>query len=84
MLLNIENTINQGLGPVGMVDGHDIGAGEMNVFIFTNNAKAAFDKTMSLIQGMYDLKGLIVGYRKFEEEDDTPMSPPGSECFRVS
>jgi hypothetical protein len=50
-----------------------IGAGEMN----------ALDKTMSFIQGGYDLKELMVGYRKFEE-DHTPMFPPGSECFRVS
>lgn len=80
----MENTINQGLGPVGMVDGHDIGAGVMNVFIFTNDAKAALDKTMSLIQGGHDRKEFMVRYRKFEEEDYTPKFPPGLECFRVS
>jgi hypothetical protein len=80
----MENTMNQGLGPVGMVDGHGIGAGVMNVFIFTNDAKAALDKTMSLIQGGHHRKEFMVGYRKFEEEDYTPMFPPGLECFRVS
>jgi len=71
------------LGAAAVVDGHDIGSGEMNVFIFTNDAKAAFDTTMSLIRAG-DLKELVAGYRKFEEEDYTPMSPPGLECFRVS
>lgn len=51
LLIAIEETIREGLGPIALVDGHDIGAGEMNVFIHTNEPNGAFEKTMSLIQG---------------------------------
>jgi len=84
LLLAIEETITRGLGPIGLVDGHDIGSGEINVFIHTNDPKGAFEKTMSLIRGKYDLKELMVGYRNFEDNDYVPMFPPGLEAFRVS
>lgn len=61
LLLAVEETIRQGLGPIGLVDGHDIGAGEMNVFIHTDDPTGTFEKTMSLIQGKYDLKDLMLG-----------------------
>jgi hypothetical protein len=65
LLLAVEETIRHGLGPIGLVGGQDIGAGEMNVFIHTDDRKGASEKTMSLIQGKYDLKELMVGYRNF-------------------
>jgi hypothetical protein len=77
-------TIRQGLGAIGLVDGHDIGAGEMNVFIHSDDRKGTFGKAMSLIQGKYDLKELIVGYRNFEHDDYTPVFPPGLTVFRVA
>jgi hypothetical protein len=73
-----------GLGAIGLVDGHDIGAGEMNVFIDTDDPKGTFEKTMSLIQGEYDLKELMVGYRNFEDNHHTPVFPPGLTVFRVA
>jgi hypothetical protein len=57
-----------------LVDGHDIGAGEMNVFVHSDDPKTTFEKTMSLIQGKYDLKELMVGYRNFEDGDYTSVS----------
>ncbi|HMH79750.1 MAG TPA: hypothetical protein VK514_05980 [Candidatus Acidoferrum sp.] len=56
LLLAIEGTIRQGLGPLGLVDGHDIGAGEMHVFIHTDDRKGTFERTMSLIPGSTILK----------------------------
>ena len=83
LLLAIEETIRQGLGPIGLVGGHDIDAGEMNVFIHTDDRKGAFEKTMSLIQGKYHLKELMVGYRNLDD-DYTPLFPPGLSVFRVA
>ena len=61
LLLAIEETIRPGLGPIGLVDGHDIGAGEVNAFIHGDDPKGTFAKAMSLIQGKYDLKELMGG-----------------------
>jgi hypothetical protein len=38
---------------------------------------------MSLIQGEYDLKELMMGYRNFDD-DYTPVFPPGLSVFRVA
>jgi hypothetical protein len=84
LLLAIGETIRQGPGPIGLVDGHDIGAGEMNVFIHTGDPKGTFAKIMSLIEGKYDLKELMVGYRNFEDHDYTPVFPPGLGVFRAA
>ena len=77
-------TIRQGLGLIGLVDGHDIGAGEMNLFNHSDDPKDTFAKTMSLIEGKYDLKELMVGYRNFEDNHHTPVFPPGLTVFRVA
>jgi hypothetical protein len=84
LLLAIEETIRQGLGAIGLVDGHDIGAGEMNVFIHSDDPEGAFEKNMSLIQGKYDLKELMVGYRNFEDHDYSLVFPPGLTAVRVA
>jgi len=84
LLLAIEDTITKGLGPIGMVDGHDIGRGKMNVFVHTNNPQRALARTISLIQGNYDLSQMAVGYRKFVEDEHRLMYPPDLEWFRVS
>jgi hypothetical protein len=54
----------------------------MNVLIHTNDPTAVLEKTMALIQ----LQGerMVVGYRKFAEDDYTPMFPSGWSAFRVS
>ena len=56
----------------------------MNVFIHTNDPTAVLGKAMSLIHGNYNGKELMVGYRKFAEDDYTPMFPPGWTAFQVS
>jgi hypothetical protein len=84
LLLAIEETIRHGLGTIGLVDGYDIGAGEMNVFIHSDDPQGTLEKTMSLIQGRYDLKELLVGYRNFEDGDYTPVFPPGLTALRVA
>jgi hypothetical protein len=38
---------------------------------------------MSLIQGKCDLKELMVGCRNFDDDDYTPVFPPGLGVFRV-
>jgi hypothetical protein len=84
LLLAVEETIRPGRGPIGLVDGHDIGAGEMQVFIHTDDRQGTFEKTMSLIQGQYDVKELMVGCRNFADRDYTPVFAPGLSVFRVA
>jgi len=43
-LLSIEALVEKGMGDLGVVDGHYIGCGEMNVFVHSNNPRSAFEK----------------------------------------
>jgi hypothetical protein len=66
-----------------LVDGPDLGADETNVFIHSDDdAKGTFEKTMSLIQGKYDLKELMAGYRNFA--DFPPELSVGSPNVKLS
>ena len=43
LLISREDQIREDIGDHGNVDGHDIGSGEMNIFIFTEDPKATFE-----------------------------------------
>jgi hypothetical protein len=83
-LLAIEETIRTGLGDIGQVDGHDIGSGEMNVFIHTNKPEVAFKKVKALLEGNADLRDLKAGYRDFDEEGYVAIYPTGLDRFPVA
>jgi hypothetical protein len=48
-LLSLEEAIRDGLGDIDIVDGHDFGSGEMNMFIHADNPKSAFEKIKTLL-----------------------------------
>lgn len=60
-LIDLENTIAAGLKNLGEIDGHDSGAGEMNIFVHTDNSKLAFEKIKSLI-GTGSSRNLVGGF----------------------
>lgn len=83
-LLSLEQTIENGLGAIGIVDGHDIGSGEMNIFIHTDEPMLAFEKAMHLLGPRDDLRGLKAAYRDFDEGEYTAIYPRGLGRFSVS
>jgi hypothetical protein len=83
-LLLIEETIRTGLGDLGFVDGHDIGSGEMNVFIHTDTPQLAFKKAQSLLVARQDCMALRAGYRDFKDEECVPIYPAGLRHFSIA
>jgi len=83
-LIAIEETVRASIGNLGVVDGHDIGAGEMNIFVWTDEPRAAFDKIMPSLTSGCDLSEMAAGFRDFEEDDYTPIFPPGLSEFSVA
>jgi len=83
-LLAIEETIRSGLGDVGEVDGHDIGSGEMNVFIHTDKPEVAFKKAEALLEGKQELRDLKAGYRDLDQERYVAIYPMGLGHFSVA
>jgi hypothetical protein len=82
-LISLEETIRDGLGDVGIVDGHDFGSGEMNIFVHTDNPESAFEKIKALLAARDNLQELTVGFRDFDEDGYTPVYPDGLKHFSV-
>jgi hypothetical protein len=82
-LLSIEGLIEKAIGELGVVDGHDIGSGEMNVFVHTTNPRSAFEKAKRLLFLMGHLPEMKAGSRDFDEDDYTPIWPAELDQFAV-
>jgi hypothetical protein len=82
-LISFEETIRDGLGELGIVDGHDIGSGEMNIFIHTDEPVAAFEKARNLLGSKENPGELKAGYRDFDEDDYVSIYPQGLDHFSV-
>jgi len=81
-LVSMEEKLERRLGNFGVVDGHDMGSGEMNIFIDTDDPKAAFERAV-LILGWWEKRNLKAGYRDFEEDEYTAIYPDGLDRFSV-
>jgi hypothetical protein len=74
----LENAAGTLLGELGTVDGHDLGSGEMNIFIFTDDPLAAFKRLKPLMAADF-----AVAYREVAGDDYTVLFPPGRTKFEV-
>ena len=66
------------------VDGHDVGSGERNIFIFTSDPAATFHRARPVLERRQQLQSVTVAYREVEGEQFTVIWPKGSlREFRV-
>ncbi len=81
-LSEIEDRLIENLGEDHLVDGHDFGSGEMNIFIHTNDPKSAFEKARKCLSPHQE--EFVAAYRELKGEQYTVLWPKkyGKE-FRV-
>jgi hypothetical protein len=82
-LIELEDAIIKGLGHLGKVDGHDVGSGEMNIFILTDEPSFAFEhikKILGTKDFMIDLK---VAFRIIGKDDFTILHPADLVHFTI-
>ena len=84
MLIELEDRIIAGLGNLGKVDGHDMGSGEMNIFIRTDQPKLAFDRIKSLLGTQDFMPELKAAYRSVGKDDFTILHPPTLDHFSIA
>ncbi|MGD0262010.1 MAG: hypothetical protein ABSD29_19770 [Verrucomicrobiota bacterium] len=83
-LIELENSIIAGIGNLGEVDGHDMGVGEMNIFVRTDNPKLAFER-IKLLLGTKDLMpDLKAAYRDVGTDSFTVLHPAGLKHFDIA
>jgi len=83
-IVELENCIIAGLENLGDVDGHDMGAGEMNIFIRTDAPKLAFERIKTLA-GIKDfMPNIKVAFRDIGGDDFTILYPAGLTHFVIT
>jgi hypothetical protein len=80
-LLVLEESVIENIGQLGAVDGHDIGSGECNIFVHTNDAPKAFDGIKEIVTN--GLPNMRAAYRDFKKEAFIPLWPKGLKKFEV-
>lgn len=81
-LIDIEETIRKTIEPQQIVDGHDFGQNEMNIFVHTDYPDFAFKEVFKLVPEQFRKK-MKAAYRKFDEENYTSLHPKGSTDFNI-
>ena len=84
LLISLEEAIIDGIGDFGTVDGHDMGSGEMNIFLFTEDPTSAFERIKTIPAVTSHISNMKVGYREIGEDEYTPIYPQGLKQFVVA
>jgi hypothetical protein len=77
-IVELEDKLIDALGDYADVDGHDIGSGQTNLFLFTSDPAAAFQAAKPVLQKAGLIKNLTAAFRDVDGEDYTVIWPTGS------
>src|SRR5437899_1868160 len=84
-MIAVEDHLTEELGDSTDVDGHDVGSGVTNIFIFTDDPAATFPRIKPLLQSMDRLEAVTAAFRDVEGDQFTVIWPESStEEFRVA
>ena len=84
-MIALEDELSEQLGDVADVDGHDCGSGETNIFIFTPDPAATFQRMRPVLERARQLKAVTVAFREVDGERYTVIWPEGSQRgFRIA
>jgi hypothetical protein len=82
-VMAIEDAIIDELGDSASVDGHDIGSGEFNIFICTDNPTGSFQRLRELLQKTKPDGAMNVACRGVNDEEYIVLWPPNLKQFSI-
>ncbi len=82
-LINLENELYKHQLVDADIDGHDIGSGEMNIFIFTNYPMEVFEKIKVVLKNCDALDEMKSAYRDVNSEHFMCLWPEDLTDFQV-
>jgi hypothetical protein len=82
-VIELEDALAEKLEGFAEVDGHDIGSGEMNVFIHTDKPVEAFERSRAELRERGMLSTVQVAYRHRDLEAYTVLWPVGLANFSL-
>jgi hypothetical protein len=77
-MIALEKELSQILGDSADVDGHDMGSGERNIFIFTSYPARTFAAARPVLERAGTLQSVAAAYRPVRGEEYTVIWPEGS------
>jgi hypothetical protein len=83
-LVRIENVLRDELAPKADVDGHDVGAGEFNIFIFTGAPEETFHRAHALLSTHGRPGKFRAAYREPGAEEFVILWPRGLSEFTIA
>jgi hypothetical protein len=83
-LIGFEQNLSKALSGSAVVDGHDFGSGEFNIFVLTDDPAAAFERVRKVSAGESGQEHMRVAYREVGGEAYSMMWPPDLKEFSVS
>ena len=76
-LIAIEDELLAAIRPPAMVDGHDFGTGEGNIFILTDSPAATFEGVLPVLTDLSRERDVTAAYRSLDGEEYTVIWPKG-------
>ena len=72
-MVSLEEEIQQIVESISEVDGHDMGSGEINIFILTADPVATFERVKPLLSAASLLDKASAAYRELRSDDFTVL-----------
>jgi hypothetical protein len=83
-LMVLEDALRKEIGNSSLVDGHDFGSGELNIFVLTNNPDVAFQEVQEVAQRIHPKQRMRVAYRDLAKGGYNILWPPNLTHFNVA
>jgi hypothetical protein len=84
-MIALEDELIRDLGVTARVDGHDMGSGEANIFIFTSDPRQTFRQAMPALDRSGRLQHVKAAFREVGSDLLTVIWPDGChESFAVA
>lgn len=83
-MVEIEDVLTERLTELHEIDGHDVGSGEVNIFILTNDYEKAFDEVKAALKGRGLWVDARIAYREIDKSEYTVLWPKGLNEFSVA
>ena len=77
-LIALEDDLVEQLGDSADVDGHDMGCGELNIFILTRDPVRTFSRVRPVLERSKIMQTVTAAYRRIEGEHYTIIWPKDS------
>jgi hypothetical protein len=82
-LIEIEDLLIDRLTEQNTVDGHDIGSGEMNIFILTDDPQSSFLEIKAVLEACKMWSSIRAAYREIQGDQYTVLWPHHLNHFQV-